>query len=579
MLLFLQVASAQEGEWTAVPGYKAPMQLDSTQSFVVDSLEFEQRDAFADSKVYSPADAFVYDIGNKLHLETQESVVRKLLLFREGDSVTLSSLIESERLLRQQKFLADAKIQAYKNAQGKVILKVITSDKWTTTIPVSASKPGNKWVWSAGLLENNLLGLGQSIGFFYAQEENRTSKLLRYGNPHFLVPNHKILAEYAWTTDGYLAILSSANPFLSRSRNEWAYSFDASQSELDMVRYLSASNLPNQRTRVDSNYADALDYQPGSSANPVLAWKRVHTDSASLRIGRSMGSGIKWHFRGTYDYLNRTQYEETRLQKFADSSGYWYLDTAFANAAFPYEQNSRLGLHVTVSRVRYATLHNFHRIKWTEDVDKGWSLVGHVAKNYTTLGANDRNWFAYGASTLALGEGGGSHHFYLKSTIQGEWDEDDSRWENIYGRVQGEYIWKIGLRHSTVVNGLYDHWRRAPWGYQLSLGGLDGLNGLPSSLLVGQKRLYASLEQRWFPDWEFGTVVPVWAAFVQSGQLDPLPGRFGQDRTTLVGLGLRLGMSKSVEGIINQLNLAWPVEGEAERSWIPRFSLLATVSL
>ena len=104
-ILFAAVAA-----FAAVPAksFFVRPSADSLVFFRVDSIVVQNGDAFDDSKAYSWADSLVYRIGNTIHIETRESVVKKLVLFDVGDSVNLYELIESEKNLRSQAYIADA---------------------------------------------------------------------------------------------------------------------------------------------------------------------------------------------------------------------------------------------------------------------------------------------------------------------------------------------------------------------------------------------------------------------------------------------------------------------------------------
>lgn len=598
VLVGLSVSAARENGdsvWSAVPQLNAPA-LDSSAVFQIDSIEFEIRNAFDDAKTHTQADRFAYTLLNSLHFKTRESVIRKLLLFQEGDSVSMKELIESERLLRSQKIFADANIETRTGAKGEHILHVVTSDNWTTTIPVSLAKPGDEWVWSVGILENNVLGFGQSIGVYYGHEEERDSWMLQYGNPHFLFANNRLMASWSNTTDGYAGDFSLAKPFLSRSRNEWSYSIQAMTQKLDRSKYWSSEELPPAIIRMDSteaaerfangNRADLHipEFEPGTEPFALATWREVRDDSVSIHIGRSFGNKRKVLLRATYDF-RRTAWpdrpRERSLRVFATEDYFWHLDTSVATMDdfMPQEADSRPGVQIGISRIRYAKLRNFHRIKWTEDVDKGWSLSGALSRNFEALGARDNRWFWTGSSAVAFGTTGWQH-LLLKSYAESYLAESDYTMEELYGRFNVEYMVKPSNRFSTVLNAQLDGWRNAPLGRQLYLGGFEGLNGLPSYLLAGQARYFAGFEQRWFPDFELGTVVPVFTAFVNAGQtyanfeaLEP------KDMQVVAGIGTRLGMSKSVDGVVNHINISWPLRGPLSGSRVPRISILATIAL
>ena len=62
------------------------LEQDSLALFTVDSVYYEIGDAFDDAKVYSSLDSSLYAIGNALHIETRESVIKKFIFFEKGDT-------------------------------------------------------------------------------------------------------------------------------------------------------------------------------------------------------------------------------------------------------------------------------------------------------------------------------------------------------------------------------------------------------------------------------------------------------------------------------------------------------------
>ena len=65
--------------------------------------------------VYSHTEAdrgFFYRTASRLHIETRDSVIRKFLLFREGDVFNPVRLEETERNLRGQHYLNSASVTA-----------------------------------------------------------------------------------------------------------------------------------------------------------------------------------------------------------------------------------------------------------------------------------------------------------------------------------------------------------------------------------------------------------------------------------------------------------------------------------
>ena len=77
------------------------------------------------------------------------------------------------------------------------------------------------------------------------------------------------------------------------------------------------------------------------------------------------------------------------------------------------------------------------------------------------------------------------------------------------------------------------------------------------------------------------TVVPVFALFGRAGGAWNAMDKVDvSEMEAAVGVGLRLGMSKSVNGVVNHLDVSWPVNGTLADGFAgARISLLAHTSL
>lgn len=576
---------------------------DSLRTFVVDDVEVEIGDAFNDSRAHTFLDSALYSFMNIIHIETHESVIRKLLLFEPGDTVSQYQLIESERYLRKQYYISDAKITT-ELRDGKNVAKVKTSDNWTLSIPISLDRPGDEWVYGIGLQENNFLGFGQTVGIYYSHDELRDMYQGLYENSNFLFRHNHLKALYSHNTDGYMAFGQMNLPYLSRSKNQWAYTLEGLRSESDLNFYASG-NRPFGSAKIDpTDYIEIKDscdkalphtcatkpeyakdtlrgrvdeLNNGDHALKVMTMKRVREDSLSLRLGRSFGSPTyKLYLTGSYDYHDfGNDYSSVNRYMFEDGGEVYAIDESALDSWIPVYRDSRFGVAAEFSRIRYDRLVNYKNVKWVEDVDRGYSVKAKLSKNSESLGASDNDWRLDYKIALALGTG--VNHFGLGTYSFFYFDEDARR--DIYEKIQMEYIFKPSRRYSTVFEGQMDTYKRAALGRQLTLGGLSGMN-LPTSIFAGQARFYANLEQRFFPDIEIGTVVPVFTAFVSAGETTESFDKFEpRDLQYLVGLGVRFGMTKSIMRTVNHINLSWPVHGPIKKGWMPRLSVLGKVNL
>ena len=117
---------------------------------------------------------WAYRIGNKLHVETKPSVVRRELLFTAGDALDPETLKQSERNLRAMRFITEARIDVV-FADGSLVhaeqlgprlcaspgaeqedALVTTRDSWSTSLDGKLSKTGNRLSWEVRSEERRL---------------------------------------------------------------------------------------------------------------------------------------------------------------------------------------------------------------------------------------------------------------------------------------------------------------------------------------------------------------------------------------------------------------------------------------
>ena len=587
-LLFVFFASFvfAEGDSVSVP---AQSTADSSALFRVDSIAYDIGDAFDDSKAHTKYDALAYSFLNWVHIETRELTVRKLLLFNNGEMVNLDLLLESERFLREQKFLSDASVTVESDS-GKNIVKVHTSDNWTLTVPVSFGFGGKEWAyknlnWGIGVQESNFLGLGQLLGFYFGHNEFRDMWQVEYGDPHFIFRYNHFDILYSYNTDGYLASWQMYVPFLSRSVNQWAYTLAGLKNESDYFVY-GSGDMPAGSVTLDApdltpfsyiKYLNGLQIYNGEETVQLMKVKKFVSDSLSFRVSRSFGGTQRKVYLGaTYDYKRLTASQGELLRyRFTDGDSAYAIDSASAwNEWLPERKDSRLGAYVMYSNLRYEKIRNFHNAKWTEDVDRGWTLKAQLSKNYEQIGAADNDirldfW-------LNLYLGFGMNHLTLSSNSRFYLDHGEKH--DFYGRLQGEYIFHPNDRFSTALVGLLDFYDEARLGYQLSLGGSDGFVGFPTGYYTGQARVYGSLEQRWFPRFEIFTLVPVFVGYASVGETAwHLSDICRDDLIYVVGFGARFVQTKSVSKLVNKLDVSVPLNGA--RKGDPHYSITTSYSL
>jgi hypothetical protein len=105
----------------------------------------------------------VENLLNKTHINTSENIIRKNLLFSEGDTVSPLILSDNERILRQLPFMDDARIILIPQAGADVDIIVVTKDIYSLggDFHYRGLKNG-----SAAVFEKNIFGIGHELGFY-----------------------------------------------------------------------------------------------------------------------------------------------------------------------------------------------------------------------------------------------------------------------------------------------------------------------------------------------------------------------------------------------------------------------------
>jgi hypothetical protein len=117
------------------------------------------------SSVYDTIDystTWFQKAGNSIHINTNNKIIRKNLLFHKGDQINPYQLADNERILRNLSFLEDARIEL-KEVRGNndsVDLVVIAKDIFELGFDVNINniQSGKIEIW-----DNNLLGLGNEF--------------------------------------------------------------------------------------------------------------------------------------------------------------------------------------------------------------------------------------------------------------------------------------------------------------------------------------------------------------------------------------------------------------------------------
>lgn len=168
-----------------------------------------------------PRFAWAYGVANRLHVPTREEVIRREILFREGQCYSPELLLDSERLLRNTSFIADADIYGIRQPDGSYHVIVDTSDEWSTRVEPRVDSRGGG-VTGLVLREDNLLGSGQQVRAFWGEQYDERIYGASYATPQLLGTLLDAELALAKTPNGTLFSQSVAYPFRGEA-GRWAW--------------------------------------------------------------------------------------------------------------------------------------------------------------------------------------------------------------------------------------------------------------------------------------------------------------------------------------------------------------------
>jgi len=122
----------------------------------------------------------LYRLANKLHATTRQNVIQQQPLFAPGERLSLQRLEETERLLRNKRYIQTASVRPTIGQDGSVNIEVETSDVWTLMLKFAFSRSGGENRAAIGIKETNLLGTGIAVELAHKSNVDRDSTLIKF---------------------------------------------------------------------------------------------------------------------------------------------------------------------------------------------------------------------------------------------------------------------------------------------------------------------------------------------------------------------------------------------------------------
>jgi hypothetical protein len=516
-LTISSVASAQSDSVAAPPPRAA-----RCDGLVISHVEFRRAARTVMDRKYAPGWARALVQPLLLGTPTRESAVKPYLQLHDGDKCSEERRSESERLLRQLPYIADASVQVFDEADGRVRVQVETVDDVRPIIGLSLheSKPSD-----IELGNTNIGGYGHLAAVRWHQGGAfRDGYGVRYADYHvFGGPN---VANVALVRNplGDFMQLSLGRPFYTDLQHVAGY-----------VGYLKDDGFQSF-TRQDG---DPLSIKAG----------REHAD-AGLAFRLNTFGTVSYLIGALASFEKRTSGRDAVL-----ISDKGLLDTTNAELTGRYreQKTTRAGLVIGVRALKFVKASGFDGLEGAQDIARGAQLSGTVGKGIT---GDDRRPFL----TADFYTGVGTIESFVGLRVQAEARQNAGGWGN--GVASGRLAWYShpGKRQTQVWSLEYAGSSSDSVPYQLTIADvLSGMRGYTGSRVSGGRRLIGRGERRFILPGISRYLGWGVAGFADAGQMWASKVPFGESAfRASAGLSLLVAVPRESRSVA-RVDFAFPI--------------------
>lgn len=465
-------------------------------------------------------DIWLYRLANALHIVSREQAIVEQLQVEPSERYSAKALRESERILRDQRWIYDARVIPMRRCNEEVDVKVVTRDVWSLVPTGELDSAGGETSVALGIQEVNLLGRGERLGVLYRDGVDRSGPGMFFYDSYLFGGPWSLALESAYNTDGGSLQLDLRRPF---------------------------RNLDDRRSHgfeLDYDKRDQPLFDRGERSARFQQEQLRLRAFAAASAGRQDGVVQRWSFGA--------EFEDFQFDRIADEP-------------LQPEELAR-DRRRTWGFMRFESIED----NWNSSMRLDWALRPQDVYLGTRYGVT----LGYAPDLL----GADAERFMLRSDFETNWQPAE-RWL-VSWRGDLDATLRAGSSENLVAEvGVESHFRHhanfgffaeidATWTHnltpdrQLLLGGANGLRGYPSRYQAGDRRVRMRLEERWFSSANpFRLLLVGAAAFVDVGRAW-FPGEADDNETgwlTNVGVGLRFVTTRGQSNSLFHVDFAVPV--------------------
>ena len=472
------------------------------------AIRIDARNIFSRDDSLIPG--FVRGLGNALHVQTREDVVRLDLLFRVGDPCDPRRLQESERLLRARPYIRSAAVTAAPTGDGGVTVLVQTRDELSLEGRLAVVTSGGYLMRHVAFGEENVLGRGVSFYGDFNDEGRRAAIDADALDPHFLARRLDLELEGGRSEVGPVAQETIRRAF---------------ESDFDRVAWRESLRYRKEPFTLVST---ALG---GAVAEPLVT------------MGADAGVAVRFGRPGELRVVGLALSAERSSAEGSPLAPTPALDSTAASllaGRFEEQRRVRADLFLGARRIRFAPFRGLDAVHALEDVPLGTQAGLVLGKSLFGGDGLQHDWFA--AMELSTGTQADGHLLvFTHAKVEGRYLTAVGGWDGVL--ADGQVLaYELGRRTTTVLSaeaaGGWD--TRTP--FQLLLAGPDGVRGYGMAAIPVGRRIVLRAERRYLLGNVLGFADAGAAVFAEGARGWTGDAVFGENSGLVgtVGAGLRL---------------------------------------
>jgi outer membrane protein assembly factor BamA len=450
------------------------------------------------------------ELVNGLHITTNESIIRRELLFAESEIYDPARVAETERNLRSMGIFSDVKILVDSLPGDLIGIRVITRERWTFSASAMITQEAGVRSKLATISDKNLLGNAQKISLNYDYSS------LRVNDPN-----------------GFQASFEEGRFFGSR----WKASVYSRHAE-----EYRATSIGFERPF----YSEAAEWSGGAAVSkgwerqwynpeaPYAAETFRQTSFFQSWYVRSVGSDIRFRFGGAY-MRSRT----TALPQ--------YIGTT--------DNMDLVNVSAGILKREFAATSNVDEIGGVEYAQTGYAASLTTGFNPSSDPELRNAWFFRAGSKVGLNFMQDGHFF---TDVSASAYTDMSRMQDMSIRGQVSFFNKVTNGSTLAGRAFIVHGSSWSPRKRVALGGLLGLRGYGPWEFVGTSAALMNIEYRVFPDIELMYFKSALVAFFDSGTTWWEHQRLAKQKWhSAAGVGVRIANRRFLGSSVIRIDLVY----------------------